>query len=205
MPKTKEQTEQIRAESREKILSTARRLFAEKGYDGCNVSDIANAAGMSQGNIYWYFPSKNDIYGAILAEGFAELGAVMANAATGTGTAVEKLDAFLTNFLTLIKDQGGEEFVSIIMSLANRGGIQSISGFGLSTQQIGAGYHESLNLVFVQGQNEGAFLKDVDANTLSTFLFAFTNGLMIMYPDVWRDIPEEALRQAVHRLVGLTA
>lgn len=203
MPKTKEQTEQIRAESREKILSTARCLFAGKGYDGCNVSDIAREAGMSQGNIYWYFASKQEIYMAVLGEGFAGLGAVMAEAAVGQGSALEKLDAFLGNFFTLVKEQGGEEFVSIVVTLMSQGGIQRMAQFGLSTHQIGAGYHQSLNAIFAQGQAEGVFMPGINPNLLSTFFFSFINGLMLMYPDEWKDIPEEVIRQAVLRLVGM--
>jgi TetR/AcrR family transcriptional regulator, fatty acid metabolism regulator protein len=201
MPRKKEQTDQIRAESREKILSTARRLFAEKGYDGCNVSDIARDAGMSQGNIYWYFSSKKEIYTAVLAEGFGALGAVMAEAASGTSSAAEKLDLFLGNFTNLMKEQGGEEFVSIAVTLIAQGGIQRLSEFGLSTNQIGAGYHQYLNAIFAQGQAEGVFMPGIDPNLLSTFFFSFINGLMFMYPDEWKNIPDEVIRAAVLRLV----
>lgn len=203
MPRNKEQTEQIRAESREKILSIARHLFAEKGYDGCNVSDIARAAGMSQGNIYWYFPSKKEIYSAVITEGFETLGAVMAEAASGSGPAVEKLRVFLDRFFVMMKEQSGEEFFSIIMALANRGGGLQLAEFGLSTYQIGAGYHQSLNAIFAQGQAEGVFLPGLDPNLLSTFLFSFINGMTIMYPDEWKEIPDEVIRQAVQRLLGM--
>lgn len=202
MPRTKEITEQMRAESRAKILATASHLFAQKGYDGCNVSDIAREAGMSQGNIYWYFPSKKDIFATVLAEGFSELGGVIANAASGNGSAMEKLDEFIVKFFKVTKEQSGEDFVSIMMSLANQGGIQRMSDFGLSTHKIGAGYHESLNAIFAQGQAEGVFPAEIDANTLSTFVFSFTNGLMFMYPGEWKEIPEELLIQAIHRLIG---
>ncbi len=202
MPKTKQQTEQMRAESREKIVSTARRLFAAMGFNGCNVSDIAREAGMSQGNIYWYFPSKKDIYMAILSEGFSDLGSLMAQTAGRTGTALEKLDAYLGAFFRLMKEEGGDEFVAIVTPLLAQSGPAGMADFGVSTHEVGAGYHASLNAIFTQGQEEGVFTKEVDPNVLSTFLFAFTNGLMLMYPDVWKDIPEEVLRRAIRRLMG---
>jgi len=205
MPRNKEQTQQIRSESREKILATARRLFAEKGYDGCNVSDIARAAGMSQGNIYWYFPSKKDIYAAVLAAGFEALGAVMTGAASGPAPAVEKFQAFLGHFFVLMKEPAGEEFFSILMALVNQGGQLHLEEFGLSTGQIGAGYHQALNAIFAQGQAEGVFPVEIEPNLLSTFLFAFINGLMLMYPGEWQNIPDEVVRQAIYRLLGMTA
>ncbi len=204
MPRNIVQNEQIRAASREKILAAARHLFAEKGYAGCNVSDIARESGMSQGNIYWYFPSKKEIFAAVLTEGFAELGSVMGEAAAAEGQALEKLDFFLERFFRLMKEQGGEEFVSIMVMLGAQGGLpQKLAEFGLSTHQIGASYHQSLNRIFAQGQAEGVFLLELDPNLLSTFFFSFINGLMLMYPDVWKEIPEEALRQAVRRLLGM--
>ncbi len=43
------------------ILSRLRDTFAEKGFDGASMQDLARAAGMSVGNFYRYFPSKSAI------------------------------------------------------------------------------------------------------------------------------------------------
>ncbi len=40
------------------ILGSLRAIFAEKGFDGASMQDLARAAGMSAGNFYRYFPSK---------------------------------------------------------------------------------------------------------------------------------------------------
>lgn len=203
MPRNKIQSEQIRTESRKKILSTAQTLFAERGYDGCSVSDIAHQAGMSQGNIYWYFSSKKELFKAVLTEGFAGLGSVMAESAERPGASLEKLDFFLERFNTLMKEEGGEEFVAIIITLLGRGGVGRLEELGLSTHQIGAGYHQSLNAIFMQGQAEGLILREVDPNLLSTFFFSFINGLMLMYPEEWKDISSELIRGAIFRLLGI--
>lgn len=203
MPRSKVQSEQIRAESREKILSTARQLFAEKGYEGCNISGIARQAGMSQGNIYWYFSSKKELFKAVLAEGFENLGSVIAEAADRPGTSLEKLDFFLERFNALMKGQGGEEFVAIVITFLARGGVSRLAEFGLSTHEIGSGYQRSLNAIFAQGQQEGTILPDIDPNLLSTFFFSFLNGMMLMYPEEWKSIPDEVIREAVLRLLGI--
>lgn len=46
---------------REQILAAARKVFAEKGYDGATVADIVAAAGVAQGTFYLYFPSKKAV------------------------------------------------------------------------------------------------------------------------------------------------
>lgn len=202
MPRTKIQTEQIRAESRAKIINTARRLFAERGFDGCNVSEIARQAGMSQGNLYWHFPSKEAIFQAVLVEGFQAIGGTMAEAATSAGSGLEKFDHFLEAFLALTREEGGDEFVTIMITFLGQGGVGKFAEFGVSTEQIGSDYHQTLNAIFAQGQADGSFRADLDPNLLTTFFFSFINGFMLMYPREWRDISNEVIREALLRLLG---
>jgi AcrR family transcriptional regulator len=46
---------------REQILDAARKMFVSQGYENSSVDDIARAAGLSKGSIYWYFRSKLEI------------------------------------------------------------------------------------------------------------------------------------------------
>ncbi len=46
---------------REEIIAAAGDLFSRKGFHGTSVPDIARAAGISTGLIYYVFPSKDDI------------------------------------------------------------------------------------------------------------------------------------------------
>jgi AcrR family transcriptional regulator len=46
---------------REEIITAARDLFSRKGFHGTSIPDIARAAGISTGLIYYIFPSKEDI------------------------------------------------------------------------------------------------------------------------------------------------
>jgi AcrR family transcriptional regulator len=49
------------AETRSRLLSAAAGIFAERGYDGTRVADIAAAAGVSNGALYAHFASKADL------------------------------------------------------------------------------------------------------------------------------------------------
>ncbi|RME93661.1 MAG: TetR/AcrR family transcriptional regulator [Candidatus Hydrogenedentota bacterium] len=52
----------LKIEKRKKeILKAALKVFARKGYHQANVSDIASEAGVSQGTIYHYFSSKEEL------------------------------------------------------------------------------------------------------------------------------------------------
>jgi hypothetical protein len=47
--------------SKYKILKAARKVFAEKGYDGARVDEIAREAGINKAMLYYYFSSKENI------------------------------------------------------------------------------------------------------------------------------------------------
>jgi AcrR family transcriptional regulator len=47
---------------RDDILAAAKRVFARKGYASTTIADIAKAAGLSYGSIYWYFDSKDALF-----------------------------------------------------------------------------------------------------------------------------------------------
>jgi AcrR family transcriptional regulator len=68
MPRRPEQFEEIREKSREKILSAALDLFANKGYDSTSIDSIAKKAGISKGLIYNYYESKQSILLAIFED-----------------------------------------------------------------------------------------------------------------------------------------
>jgi AcrR family transcriptional regulator len=51
---------------REAILAAAKRVFAKKGFHATKMSDVARAARVSYGSIYWYFDSKEALFDAVL-------------------------------------------------------------------------------------------------------------------------------------------
>jgi len=56
------------------ILEAVKLAFAEKGFDGASMQDLARAAGMSAGNFYRYFPSKSAIVAAMIARDLDSVG-----------------------------------------------------------------------------------------------------------------------------------
>ncbi len=58
---------------RERILKSAADLFAEKPFDAVLVDDVAAAAGVGKGSVYRQFGSKEELYAAVVIDGFVEL------------------------------------------------------------------------------------------------------------------------------------
>lgn len=64
-PTTAIAREQRKTARREAILAAAQKVFAQKGFDGATISDIASAAGVASGTVYLYYESKIDLFAAL--------------------------------------------------------------------------------------------------------------------------------------------
>lgn len=62
MPKSPERCQEIREETRSKILHDAMLYFAKNGFAGTKISDLSKSIGIGQGTLYLYFKSKEDLF-----------------------------------------------------------------------------------------------------------------------------------------------
>jgi AcrR family transcriptional regulator len=70
VPSTK--PHQDRAEKREELISAARRLFIEDGFEATSMAHLARTAGVAPNTIYWYFEDKDAVLIAVLDAALAE-------------------------------------------------------------------------------------------------------------------------------------
>lgn len=86
-------------ERREAIVDKASQLFADKGFLGTSVSQIADACGASKSLLYHYYPSKEDVLYAVMASHVDTLEELV-EAVEGRGlSAKEALNLLLTEFM----------------------------------------------------------------------------------------------------------
>lgn len=61
-----------KAEREAELLTQARILFAAKGYRGTSVAEVGRACGIASAAVHWYFPTKDDLFAAVLDQIFEE-------------------------------------------------------------------------------------------------------------------------------------
>lgn len=86
--------EAAKAESRERIVKAARRLFKKDGYKGANIDEIMNEAGLTRGTFYAHFRNKDALFAEVFADDrfFAMLESVPPGDAAG---ALARLEWYL--------------------------------------------------------------------------------------------------------------
>ena len=101
-------SEKVRAAARARILRSARKLFAERGYDATTMQDIVRDAKTSIGNAYFYFANKADLLTSLLDEAIrdtmARAAEVVATVEPGPARVAVAVYANIMNFLTTESD-----------------------------------------------------------------------------------------------------
>ncbi|MFI7211518.1 TetR/AcrR family transcriptional regulator [Micromonospora maritima] len=110
-------------DTRERILDEALRLFAERGYVGASIRDLAKRLNMTSASLYYHFSSKEDILDQLLAPYLNRINDLLDNAGDMSDPAAQR------RFATAVVDalaQIGPRFVAtladpiIIGHLTNR-------------------------------------------------------------------------------------
>ena len=118
-------------QTRQAILDAALDLFAEKGYFGTSLRDIATVVGVRESALYNYFPGKDALFSALMTasrEHKAEqLAALLAEPLTDVGALLERLTTFT---LDSFSEQRQQRLFRVLMSdgmrLAKQGRINLI-------------------------------------------------------------------------------
>ncbi|MFN3514428.1 MAG: TetR/AcrR family transcriptional regulator [Phenylobacterium sp.] len=81
------------SETRQQIVDVADRLFYEQGFEATSFADIAREVGLSRGNFYYHFKTKDQILAAVIAQRMANTRAMLE--AWEQGPPVERIRSFV--------------------------------------------------------------------------------------------------------------
>lgn len=176
MPRTKEQFEEMRNKTREKIQLAAMQLFVQKGYGSTNVQEIADLAGISIGLLYRHYKTKEEL--------FNELVEYSINGITGVSDLFKQDDSpkkLIMQFVDIVyKDMvDGDELTNLLVLMT-----QSIFSGAINhveneiKKQDAEMLNATLNLI-KRGQEIGEF-RSGNPYELAVFFYSTIQGLATM-------------------------
>jgi TetR/AcrR family fatty acid metabolism transcriptional regulator len=183
------------------ILDAAIRVFAEHGYHGARVGDIAEDAGVAHGLLYHYFASKDEVLRTIFVENWGELIGRFRAVEDADESASEKLEGIAKILLRTWRNHPA--LVTVMVREVAR------------SQQLQAQVTEVreafaiVERVIEEGQAQGTFRADVDAQLASWIFYGgleevLTGWVLGQLPDSEDDVAR-AERTAIElALRGLT-
>jgi AcrR family transcriptional regulator len=146
--------QQIRDERREQILQVAAKMIAQKGIASIKIGELADAAEMSQGLLYRYFPSKEEVFITLVEQVANTLMQPMKEALLSTAeTASQRLFELtrkMLNDLSLYPDR----HQLLWQALALPGQTNEI------VYEMGRYMKGTLRQLIVEGQNEGEIRRE---------------------------------------------
>lgn len=174
-PRSVEQNRLIRDERRDQILEHAMRLFAKKGYASTKISDVAQSASLSQGLVYHYFASKEELYIAVV-----EQTVEMSNNAMKMFSSLQMEPCEIMKVMTernLDYEDSGEYALRWFL-MFQVGLTDSVPPEAKKILEKKFSAVKYVKSVIAEGQKKGQFSSEKDAESLSAAYWALMEGIV---------------------------
>ncbi|CDO35169.1 TetR/AcrR family transcriptional regulator [Novosphingobium sp. KN65.2] len=153
------------------LLEAAAELFAEKGYDGTSLRDIADRLGMLKGSLYHYISGKSDLLVHVMREAHRRGLRSIAALAREEGPAIERLEAIVVAHARYVCT----ERVFTAGFFEARRHLPEARAVEFAADE--RDYRLRVEALIVRGQDEGALRTDLDPKLTALCLLGFLNSL----------------------------
>jgi TetR/AcrR family transcriptional regulator, fatty acid metabolism regulator protein len=152
-------------DKRDLILRAATKVFAQHGYFQSQVADVARVAGVAAGTVYLYFKGKYDLLVSIFERSMSEVLAEGRQAVHGVSDAAERLRLLAHLHLDRL---GRDKNLAVVFQVELRQSVKFMERFSESFLQD---YFKLIREAIADGQQRGAFRKDISATTATKIFF----------------------------------
>jgi AcrR family transcriptional regulator len=121
--------------SKTKILIAAKKLFAEKGFEGTSVDELAEAALVAKGTIYVHFKNKDEVLLVLLEEALNQIHHIVAKSTASTRSFIECFRVLVKELLELFEKN--KELFCILTTEKEK------------LTQTGSNFNKELHAVFI--------------------------------------------------------
>ncbi len=193
MARTAAQNKRIRDAKRELILLEALNQFSKNGYYSTRIQDIAEAADISQGLLYYYYPSKEAVYIDLVDDALERINDTARFVREMNKTNGEKvMYALRVLFKTIETSPRFRQTCRMIAQSTYQADISADAQAQLDKKRDVA--YRIMAEIFRKGQLEGSVV-DGDPMELSILFWTSVNGLSIYYAtrDIAANLPDYKL------------
>lgn len=173
------------------LTDVALRVFAERGYDGASMDDVARAAGITKASIYHHVSGKEALLERGLTRALDALFAILEEAPSRDGRPAERLRAIVRRVAETTLSHLPE--VTVLFRVH---GISKIPRDALDRRRAFDRYVADL---IVAGQRAGEVRADLDPRVASRLIFGMSNSIVEWYGPKSRITPQ----RLVDSIVGL--
>jgi TetR/AcrR family transcriptional regulator, fatty acid metabolism regulator protein len=152
-------------EKRDLILRAATKVFAQNGYFQSQVADVARVAGVAAGTVYLYFKSKDDLLVSIFERSMNDVLAEGRAALAGIGDPAARLRELAHLHLGRV---GRDKDLAVVFQVELRQSVKFMERFSETFLQD---YFKLIREAIADGQQSGAFRKDISATTATKIFF----------------------------------
>lgn len=195
-PRSAQVNQELREQSQQRILQAALMAFAERGYEGATIAQIAERAGVARGLVSYYFPAKEQLLQALLGQVLDGILA-LTDPAEGETTPDERLAGIIHRTLAAAADTIGVQ--RLVLCLMLQPGTRDVF-VGVETARVEAveEFERRLQEIFAaRGADDPALEEIMFRSVLEGVIFK-----MAVYPQTY---PIAAIRHRLFTMYGLPA
>lgn len=182
-----------RQNTREMVIQAAIAVFAERGYQGATMDEIARRAGVGKGTPYLHFADKADLFYAVFDSWAREAMADSEQALAGAASTGERLLALGLGAAEFMVSH--REWFPLTLEVWAASATPALrERFATALSGLYTGYRRETAAIIRAGQASGEIRADVDADALAALLTGAVDGLFLQ---CWFDpalVPGPLLR-----------
>lgn len=173
-----------RESKRQALVQSAAAVFAEQGFASTRVADIADRAGVAKGTVYEYFSSKEELFFAVFESINRRIRDRVDQVRAAHESARDQLVAlFRLGGELVLQQRDVYPVMNLDLWVTSRGSSLE-EAFTEAVDRQYREYRELAADIIRWGQQNGEFLRDLDADGVATLLVGTFDGLGLQY---WLD------------------
>jgi TetR/AcrR family fatty acid metabolism transcriptional regulator len=157
------------------ILDAALRTFVKRGYPKTKVAEIASEAGVAEGTLYNYFPSKEDLLLALFDEKWSGIIDEIKNKISRFDDPNKKLKAIFSLVIRMFK--GDRQLAELFMVDVKQ------SSIFLNNYTINRiiEFLALIEEILEEGKRKGIYRKDLDTRVAKMIIFGAAQGILLSW------------------------